>query len=176
MKISILDDDFDTFRTLQHFRKLDGHDVTIWNDQVDDLDLLADRLQAAEALVAPDSAADGGAEIGDMAERCRPYPARPRSASTVTVESGRLWRGCGYRESIRTQTIPPPVVGHASGTPRPRPGRPVCNARSRCDVSSRGRSDVAAHCHRLAGRRERDVLEYLIEENRVLRQTLDGRL
>ena len=42
MKISILDDDFDTFRTLQHFRKLDGHDVTIWNDQVDDLDLLAD--------------------------------------------------------------------------------------------------------------------------------------
>jgi len=51
MKISILDDYFDTLRTLQCFRKLDGHDVTIWNDHVDDLDLLADRLQEAEALV-----------------------------------------------------------------------------------------------------------------------------
>jgi D-3-phosphoglycerate dehydrogenase / 2-oxoglutarate reductase len=38
-------------RTLQCFRKLDGHDVTIWNDQVYDLDLLADRLHEAEALV-----------------------------------------------------------------------------------------------------------------------------
>ena len=51
MKISILDDYFDTLRTLQCFRKLDGHDVAIWNDHVDDLDLLADRLQEAEALV-----------------------------------------------------------------------------------------------------------------------------
>src|SRR5262245_47630218 len=51
MKISILDDYFDTLRTLQCFRTLDGHDVTIWNDHVDDLDLLADRLQQADALV-----------------------------------------------------------------------------------------------------------------------------
>ncbi len=51
MKITILDDYFDTLRTLQCFRKLDGHDVTIWNDHVDDVDLLAERLRAAEALV-----------------------------------------------------------------------------------------------------------------------------
>jgi D-3-phosphoglycerate dehydrogenase len=51
MKIAILDDYFDTLRTLECFRKLDGHDVTIWNDHVDDLDVLADRLRGAEALV-----------------------------------------------------------------------------------------------------------------------------
>ena len=51
MKIAVLDDYFDTLRTLRCFRKLDGHDVTIWNDHVDDLDVLADRLREAEALV-----------------------------------------------------------------------------------------------------------------------------
>jgi D-3-phosphoglycerate dehydrogenase len=51
MKIAILDDYLDTLRTLRCFRKLDGHDVTIWSDHVDDLELLADRLDEAEALV-----------------------------------------------------------------------------------------------------------------------------
>ena len=51
MKITILDDYFDTLRTLPCFRKLDGHDVTIWNDHVQDLDALADRLRETEALV-----------------------------------------------------------------------------------------------------------------------------
>jgi D-3-phosphoglycerate dehydrogenase len=51
MKISILDDYFNTLRTLSCFRKLDGHDVTIWNDHVEDTDLLAERLRDAEVLV-----------------------------------------------------------------------------------------------------------------------------
>jgi len=51
MKISILDDYFDTLRTLPCFRKLDGNDVDIWNDHVDDVDVLAQRLKEAEALV-----------------------------------------------------------------------------------------------------------------------------
>jgi D-3-phosphoglycerate dehydrogenase len=51
MKIAILDDYFDTLRTLDCFRKLDGHQVTIWNDHVDDVDVLASRLRDAEALV-----------------------------------------------------------------------------------------------------------------------------
>jgi D-3-phosphoglycerate dehydrogenase len=49
--ISILDDYFDTVRTLQCFGKLAGHDVTIWNDHVQDTDLLAERLRDTEALV-----------------------------------------------------------------------------------------------------------------------------
>ena len=51
MKISILDDYHDTLRTLSCFAKLKGHDVTIWNDHVQDLDPLAARLKDAEALV-----------------------------------------------------------------------------------------------------------------------------
>ncbi|HEV8215173.1 MAG TPA: D-2-hydroxyacid dehydrogenase family protein [Gemmatimonadaceae bacterium] len=51
MKISILDDYFDTIRTLACFRKLDGHDVTVWNDHTQDLDTLAARLRDAEVLV-----------------------------------------------------------------------------------------------------------------------------
>ena len=51
MKIAILDDVFDVLRTLPCFRKLDGHAVTIWNDHVQDTDILAERLRDAEALV-----------------------------------------------------------------------------------------------------------------------------
>jgi D-3-phosphoglycerate dehydrogenase len=51
VKIAILDDYGDVLRTLHCFRKLDGHDVTIWNDHIDDVDLLAERLREAEALV-----------------------------------------------------------------------------------------------------------------------------
>jgi D-3-phosphoglycerate dehydrogenase len=51
MKISILDDYHDTLRTLACFGKLAGHDVTIWNDHVQDVDTLAQRLADAEVLV-----------------------------------------------------------------------------------------------------------------------------
>jgi D-3-phosphoglycerate dehydrogenase len=51
MKISILDDYHDTLRTLACFKKLAGHDVKIWNDHVQDVDILADRLKDTEALV-----------------------------------------------------------------------------------------------------------------------------
>lgn len=51
MKITILDDYFDTLRTLPCFAKLDGHEVTVWNDHVQDDDVLARRLAETEALV-----------------------------------------------------------------------------------------------------------------------------
>jgi len=51
VKISILDDYFDTLRTLSCFRKLDGHEVTVWNDHTQDLDMLAARLADTEVLV-----------------------------------------------------------------------------------------------------------------------------
>jgi D-3-phosphoglycerate dehydrogenase / 2-oxoglutarate reductase len=51
VKVSILDDYFDTVRTLECFGKLAGHDVTIWNDHVQDVDALAQRLRDTEALV-----------------------------------------------------------------------------------------------------------------------------
>ena len=51
MKISILDDYFDTLRTLACFKKLDGHEVKIWNDHLQDVDGLSRRLADTEALV-----------------------------------------------------------------------------------------------------------------------------
>jgi D-3-phosphoglycerate dehydrogenase / 2-oxoglutarate reductase len=51
VKISILDDYHDTLRTLRCFHKLAGHEVTIWNDHVQDVDTLAERLRDTEALV-----------------------------------------------------------------------------------------------------------------------------
>jgi D-3-phosphoglycerate dehydrogenase / 2-oxoglutarate reductase len=51
VQISILDDYFDTLRTLQCFAKLAGNDVTIWNDHVQDVEVLAERLRDAEVLV-----------------------------------------------------------------------------------------------------------------------------
>jgi D-3-phosphoglycerate dehydrogenase len=51
MRVTILDDYFDTLRTLDCFAKLAGHEVTIWNDHVQDVDVLAERLKDTEALV-----------------------------------------------------------------------------------------------------------------------------
>jgi D-3-phosphoglycerate dehydrogenase / 2-oxoglutarate reductase len=51
MKVTILDDYHDTLRTLACFSRLAGHDVTIWNDHVQDVDALAARLADAETLV-----------------------------------------------------------------------------------------------------------------------------
>lgn len=51
MKVAILDDWFDTLRTLPCFVKLDGHDVTVFTDHVEDIPTLANRLADIEALV-----------------------------------------------------------------------------------------------------------------------------
>lgn len=51
MKVHILDDWFDTLRHLPSFERLKGHDVTIWNDHVEDPAELSKRLTGAEALV-----------------------------------------------------------------------------------------------------------------------------
>jgi D-3-phosphoglycerate dehydrogenase len=51
MKISILDDYHNTLPTLACFQKLEGHDVEVWNDHVQDVDTLAQRLKDTEALV-----------------------------------------------------------------------------------------------------------------------------
>jgi D-3-phosphoglycerate dehydrogenase len=51
VKVSILDDYFDTLRTLPCFARLAAHDVTVWNDHVQEVDALAERLSDCEALV-----------------------------------------------------------------------------------------------------------------------------
>jgi D-3-phosphoglycerate dehydrogenase len=51
VRVTVLDDYFDTVRTLDCFAKLKGHGVTIWNDHVQDVEKLAERLGDTEALV-----------------------------------------------------------------------------------------------------------------------------
>lgn len=51
MKVTILDDYFDTLRTLDVFAKLAGHEVTVWTDHVQQTDALAARIGDAQALV-----------------------------------------------------------------------------------------------------------------------------
>lgn len=51
MRVIIPDDYQDAVRGLACFPRLAGHDVTVFNDTVKDLDALAERLQPAEALV-----------------------------------------------------------------------------------------------------------------------------
>ena len=51
MKVAILDDWFDTLRTLTCFEKLAGHEVTVFTDHVQDTDVLAARLADFDALV-----------------------------------------------------------------------------------------------------------------------------
>ena len=51
MKVHILDDWFDTLRSLPCFEMLAGHDVTVWTDHEPDAAKLAARVQDAEALV-----------------------------------------------------------------------------------------------------------------------------
>jgi D-3-phosphoglycerate dehydrogenase len=49
--VAILDDYFDTLRTLPCFAKLAPFRVTVWNDHVQDVDVLAERLRDAEVVV-----------------------------------------------------------------------------------------------------------------------------
>lgn len=51
MNIVIPDDYQYAVRTLDCFRKLDGHQVTVYHDTVTDVDVLAERFKDAEALV-----------------------------------------------------------------------------------------------------------------------------
>lgn len=51
MKVTILDDYFNTVPTLVCFDRIRDHDVTVWNDHTDDVDELALRLRDTEVLV-----------------------------------------------------------------------------------------------------------------------------
>jgi D-3-phosphoglycerate dehydrogenase len=51
VKVAILDDWFDTLRTLECFDELAAHEVTVFTDHVQDTDVLAERLAGFDALV-----------------------------------------------------------------------------------------------------------------------------
>ncbi len=65
MKVHILDDWFDTLRTLPCFAMLEGHDVTVWTDHEPDPVKLSERVAEAEALVLFRERTKIGAELLD---------------------------------------------------------------------------------------------------------------
>ena len=65
MKVHILDDWFDTLRTLPCYEKMQGHDVTVWTDHCPDPAALAERVAEAEALVLFRERTRIGAELLD---------------------------------------------------------------------------------------------------------------
>jgi D-3-phosphoglycerate dehydrogenase len=71
MKITILDDYFDTLRTLDCFKRLAGHEVTIWNDHVQEVGALAERLRETEALVLIRERTEIRASLLERLERLR---------------------------------------------------------------------------------------------------------
>jgi D-3-phosphoglycerate dehydrogenase len=51
VNVTILDDYFDTLRSLDCFATLADFDVTVWTDHTDDVDVLAERLKDTDVLV-----------------------------------------------------------------------------------------------------------------------------
>lgn len=71
MRVAILDDYFDTLRTLPCFAELVGHDVTVWTDHAQDTDVLAERLRDTEALVLIRERTRVGADLLDRLPNLR---------------------------------------------------------------------------------------------------------
>ena len=51
MNVTVLDDYQNVVHTLESFKKMKDHHVTVWNDHTKDVDVLAERLKDTEALV-----------------------------------------------------------------------------------------------------------------------------
>ena len=71
MNVTILADYQDAVRNLDCFKELAGHNVTIWNDHVSDLDVLSERLEDAEALVLIRERTPINAALVDRLEKLR---------------------------------------------------------------------------------------------------------
>ncbi len=59
VRVAILDDWFDTLRTLPCFEKLAGHDVTVFTDHIGDIETLARRLAAGGTVLIRDARRSG---------------------------------------------------------------------------------------------------------------------
>jgi hypothetical protein len=106
MKISILDDYFDTVRTLACFNKLKGHDVEIWNDHAQDTGVLAGRLKDTECLVLIRERTKIQADLLDRLPRLRSSV----NAASIRISTSRPVRGSAssyHRASIPACRLTP---------------------------------------------------------------------
>ena len=99
MKIAILDDYFDTLRTLPCFHKLEGHEVTVWNDHVQDTDALAARLKEAECIVLIRERTKIGAALLERLPRLKLISQRSVYPH-IDIEAARAWASSCPRANI----------------------------------------------------------------------------
>jgi len=87
MNIVIPDDYQDAVRRLDCFAKLRGHDVTVFNDTVKDLDMLEERFRDADALVLIRERTAIGDELLSRLPRLRLISQTGKGASHIDVEA-----------------------------------------------------------------------------------------
>lgn len=100
MKVSILDDYMDTVGTLDVFTKLDAHDVTVWTDHVQDVDVLAERLVDTEA---PPGVTRAHRSLGEVSDaQIRRHASVRTSCNVSTMKSISVWPQMSGGESWMT--------------------------------------------------------------------------
>src|SRR5881296_1770901 len=129
MKIAVLDDWFDTLRTLPCFQQLAGHDVTVFTDHVQDTAALAERLSGFDALVLIRERTEVGTALLERLPNLRLISQRSvaRAARFPRPEQrGALRRapaGAGTHRVRLRQPARARGVGRSPGRPRHRTAR-----------------------------------------------------
>jgi hypothetical protein len=119
MKISILDDYHDTLRTLECFSKLERHDVTIWNDHVQDVDVLAERLRDTEVLVLIRERTEVRAPLLQRLPKLRLISQRSVYPH-IDIDEARGWASSSPPASIPTHRRSPPRSSPGDWSSQPR--------------------------------------------------------
>jgi D-3-phosphoglycerate dehydrogenase len=87
MKIAIIDDYQDAFRTLRCYRKLEGHEVLIYNDTEKDPAHLAERLKEAEAVILTQARSPLSRALIERLPRLRLISQTGRSTGHIDIDA-----------------------------------------------------------------------------------------
>lgn len=93
MKISILDDYHDTVRTPSCFSKLAGHEVTIFNDHLQNIDALGGAAAGWCARRISATSLATNTKCSSSIFSIKFWPARPASRSTLSIPKCSKVRG-----------------------------------------------------------------------------------
>jgi D-3-phosphoglycerate dehydrogenase / 2-oxoglutarate reductase len=87
MKIAVIDDYQDAFRTLRCYPKLDGHEVLVYNDTEKDPARLAERLKEAEAVILTQARSPFPRELIERLPRLRLISQTGRSTGHIDIDA-----------------------------------------------------------------------------------------
>src|SRR2546428_14070907 len=93
MKIAVIDDYQDAFRTLKCYAKLKDHDVIVYNDTEKDPVRLADRLKDAEAVLLPQQRSRFPSAVIERLPKLKLVSQTGRATAHIDVEACTRDRG-----------------------------------------------------------------------------------